>query len=504
MKRNIPLIFYGLISALSFAPTYLIFLGIIGFGLFFERLLESQNRKQAFMVGFLFGFGHFIVGFYWISISLFVDIGRYFWLLPFSISLIPAAAALYIGTACWLFHFLKEKFAISGFGQVILMAICWLVIEIARSYLFLPFPWNLIGYIFAFDDNFIQIAAYIGIWGLSFLAIILLIGPYYLYKNYNKLTLSCLVVVFVGIYLFGYWRINHLSENLTDFKDFKLRLVQANIKQQDKWDDAYQYQSFRKNLDMAAKNNQGITHVILPETATPYAISDNNYRLLSEFKNAIPKNGSIVTGALRIDDDGNYFNSAFIINDNLEVSDFYDKHSLVPFGEYIPLAKIFPFLTIVTNGSSGFRAGAGPKTIKAQNGMKKFSPLICYEVIFPELIIDKNNRPDFLQNITNDAWFGKGAGPRQHLAQARMRAIEQGLPLARAANTGISAMIDPKGRVLASLPLNMAGFVDASLPKPLAPTFYSRTGDWPFALVLLLGLAATAFRARRRQQRFSD
>jgi apolipoprotein N-acyltransferase len=195
-----------------------------------------------------------------------------------------------------------------------------------------------------------------------------------------------------------------------------------------------------------------------------------------------------------------------VLDQDGTVAQVYDKHHLVPFGEYVPFAEALNRLGIFGLAQripAGYSSGVGAKLLDF-GPLGRALPLICYEAVFPHDVNAAPERPNFLIQITNDAWFGKGAGPRQHLAQARMRAIEQGLPLARSANTGISAMIDPYGRILASLPLNTAGFVDAALPRPLPPTVYSRTGDMSFAVLLLLGFGFAVIRIRRHSAGFND
>jgi len=206
-----------------------------------------------------------------------------------------------------------------------------------------------------------------------------------------------------------------------------------------------------------------------------------------------------VLGIQRLEDEA-FYNSLALVGQGAEVLQVYDKHHLVPFGEYMPLKPLFRrlnFSGLAARAEGGYSAGPGPQLVDLGAGLGRALPLICYEAVFPQDVNGYAERPDLLLQITNDAWFGEASGPYQHLAQARIRAIEQGLPLLRAANTGVSAVIDGAGRVLVSLPLGEAGHLDALLPPPLRVTPYSRTGDLPaLALLLLLG-AALAVWGRR-------
>ena len=279
-----------------------------------------------------------------------------------------------------------------------------------------------------------------------------------------------------------------------------IRLIQPNAAQHEKWDPEKIPVFFDRQLSFTAAvpedGGPAPDLVIWSETAIPWAL-DLAGSALAEIAQA--GGAAQVTLGVQRRSDTRYFNSMVTLDAQGGVTQVYDKHHLVPFGEYMPLGDLLAKVGITAFAArhgNGYSSGPGAKLMDF-GPLGKALPLICYEAVFAHDVNAAPERPAFLIQITNDAWFGKGAGPKQHLAQARMRAIEQGLPLARAANTGISAMIDPYGRVIASLPLGQAGFVDAPLPKALSPTLYSRTGDLPFALLLLLGLFAAVIRRRR-------
>ena len=282
--------------------------------------------------------------------------------------------------------------------------------------------------------------------------------------------------------------------------EHSLRLIQPNAPQKDKWDPDKAYTFYYRQLELTAApphaSGQAPDLIIWPETAIPWALPYGEEALAPIAEAA---GEAAVTLGVQRTRDLRCFNSMVVRDPQGTVTQTYDKHHLVPFGEYMPFGDLLARIGIhglAPQNGAGFSAGPGPELLDF-GALGQALPLICYEAVFAHDVNGAPQRPAFLIQITNDAWFGKGAGPKQHLAQARMRAMEQGLPLARAANTGISAMIDPWGRVTASLPLNTAGFVDAVLPAPAPATLYARTGDLPLALLLILGLAAAALGRRR-------
>ena len=271
-----------------------------------------------------------------------------------------------------------------------------------------------------------------------------------------------------------------------------LRIVQPNVPQSDKWrsDNAAAIFERLLRLSGAAEAKASSTVVVWPESSVPFLI-DEHPAALAALAASIPNGATLLMGSLRRstpDPGANIFNSVHAIVGGRIVAT-YDKAHLVPYGEYLPLESWLGPLGLrrVVTVPGSFDSGAGPRTL-AVAGLPSFSPLICYEAIFPGAVRDPLDRPEWLLNVTNDGWFGETSGPYQHLAQARLRAIEEGLPLVRAANTGISAVIDPYGRIIASLPLGTEGTLDGELPGALPPTVYARYGDAVFGLCLALAL----------------
>jgi len=448
---------------------------------------------------------------------LLVDAKRFAWLIPFALTFIPSFLALYFVAFAASYKKINHKFnLIFNYQKILIFAVLWLLFEMLRSYLFGGFPWNLIGYSLSFSNAAIQSSSIFGIYGLSFFATIFCLAPVLFFKGLSrnnpsalsdKVFATILVILFVGNFVFGYCRLQNTK--IVESEGAKLRLVQANIKQDLKWNPEQKYRNLVKHIKLSNEvNNENIAAVIWSETAVPYSIDSDSNSLLEELQKAVPQNGVLITGALRTEyrdmkiaspldvakqksvadsqdlQFENVWNSVFALNKN-GIVNYYDKHHLVPFGEYIPFAKFLPFVEKITGGGEGFGEGEGPKTLAVPDFA--FSPLICYESIFSSSIINKKNRPNLLVNVTNDAWFGASSGPFQHFDMSKMRAVEYGIPLARVANSGITAFIDPLGRVKNSIALNQEGFIDVNLVSEIDETIFSKFGYWPlFAVIILI------------------
>ncbi|MBM5783019.1 MAG: apolipoprotein N-acyltransferase [Pelagibacterales bacterium] len=493
--------FAGAVCNLAFAPFHWFFPILISIPIFYFLISVAKNRKETFWFGWFYGFGYFVAGIYWISISLLVDAKQFAWLIPFAATLIPAVLAIYFALFALSYKFLVDRFFVKQvYEKVLLFSSLWILFEILRSFLFTGFPWNLIGYIWCFNDNFLQISAIFGIWGLSLIAVLVGLIPvlFISYKNgefvfnnhlYDKIFGTIIIFILASSFFYGLYRID--SSKLVVDSSKKLRLVQGNIKQSAKWNLEEKYRNFFKHIRLTnSKDLREVKAVIWSETAVPYAI-DNNSELLNKLKLAVPEEGILITGALRLGysslgEVDEVWNSVFNIGDS-GVLDYYDKHHLVPFGEYVPLQKYLPFISKITDGAMGFSEGEGVKTLK--NNVFSFSPLLCYEVIFSDKIIDKNNRPDLLVNLTNDAWFGRSSGPYQHLDMAKVRSVEYGISLARVANTGITAFFNPLGQLVDKIELNDEGVIDVDFVNNIEPTVYSKFGFYPlFILLSFFGL----------------
>nr|WP_302474358.1 apolipoprotein N-acyltransferase [Roseococcus sp. MDT2-1-1] len=471
----------GALSALALPPVHLLPILLLTVPGFLRLVGQAPSWRRAALLGFLFGFGHHVAGVYWVTHSLFTDFGRWFWLVP------VAAPGLALPLA--LFSVLPALVAwraAPGWRRVLGFAGAWVVAEGLRGLLFTGFPWNLVGTGWAFHPLPLQPAALIGTHGLSLLTMVLAGLPLLGLRRAVPLALLILLP-WMG---FGAWR---LGQPDPPAPGIRLVLVQGNVAQDVKWDEAQRLPIFRRYLDLtregtarAAGSGERVV-AIWPETASPFLLAQDPEAVRLAALSLAP-GATLLAGTVRAEwgEDrrlSGLWNSLVALSAEGEALAVYDKFHLVPFGEYMPLGGLIP-IRVVTGGMD-FSAGPGPVTLSVA-GLPGFSPLICYEVIFPGAVTGAE-RPAWLVNITNDAWFGVSAGPFQHFAAARMRAVEEGLPLARAAQTGISAVVDPKGRVISQLGLNATGTLEVSLPGRVPLTVFGQTGPiLPLTMAVLL------------------
>lgn len=443
----------GICATLTLPPIYLFPLVIPAYGGLFYLLAKADTRRRAALTGFFWGWGFYMTGLYWFVIALMTDPDKFAWLIPLALFALTAVIALYTAVFAWLWQQVKK----SGVKGALIFSLLWTLVELARGHLFTGFPWNLAGYVFNATDASIQLASLIGIYGLTFVAVFL--GAVTI--AHRRAAIACWVILALGIG-WGQWRVTTAPEEYVD--GVKLRLVQANISQHHKWDPNRQMQGLRAHISiMRAPGIETITHVIWPETAVPYVLNDDSTLALRLGETLLPGQ-YLITGAIRGNSE-RLTNSIAVVDSKGAVQGSYDKYKLVPFGEFLPLRWMIPDALETPVGMMDMTPGPGAQTLRWP-GLPPVSPLICYEVIFPGNAVKENDRPSWLLSVTNDAWFGTSSAPYQHLAMARMRAIEQGLPMVRAANTGISAVFDSYGRRIAYLPLNTADYADTKLPKP--------------------------------------
>jgi apolipoprotein N-acyltransferase len=472
-KYCLLLLICGGLTTLSFAPfffSFILFLSLPIFAAFLRKLPTNAKVWHDFTYGFSFGLGYFLASTYWIANALLIDAARYAWFIPFATFGLSSILAIYTGSMAIL---LRHKRPADLLEYSFAFAAAWLLAELLRSFLFSGFPWNLLGYVFTNNEIAIQSASLFGVWGLSAISALIALIPLWWLDKRVKSTL-CAITALLIMLGFGFYR---LEQNPTTYHpNIRLRLVQAAIPQQLKWDPKHKLEAFKEYIRLSrtpAKHSP--THIIWPESAmtSPFKQEDYVAKILSELASPF---GSLITGVVRLDKQQDsrllLYNSMQAITQNGIIDAIYDKRALVPFGEYIPLRGLIPFKKI-TNGTVDFQSGssASPQITK---GAPAFHTIICYEAIFP--LLSQNQGANWLLNLTNDTWFGDSNGPRQHLQMSRMRAVEQGLPLVRSAGSGISAVIDPYGRVLASLDLNKKGVLDNELPisattKPLSANY---------------------------------
>ena len=458
------------------------------------QLDGTATRRAAFAVGWWFGLGHFMAGTYWISNSLLVEADRFAWLIPPTLLGVSAYLAVYPALACGFARWMRP-----GWPRIAALALAWTAMEMLRGVAFTGFPWNPVGSVWTAVPAMIQPAAAVGVYGLGLLTVALAAAPALLGAGRRE---AVAVAVAVPLVLASVWGAGsmRLARAETAFHPgIRIGIVQPNLPQHEKVRAAFRRRHFAAHLAMTrAEAERGTTHFVWPETAIGFALS-RAPGAAEAVARALPRDGLVIAGALRAGPPGErparIWNSLVAIDGAARRVAGYDKARLVPFGEYVPLRSILAF-TQITGGRLDFSRGPGRRTL-AVPGLPPFSPLICYEMIFPGRVADPDRRPEWLLNVTNDGWFGESAGPYQHFAAARMRAVEEGLPVVRAANSGISAAIDPYGRVVQRLGLGKRAVLRVALPSALSPpTPFARFGHAP--LLAVLALAAAGFAVHRR------
>lgn len=467
-----------------------------------EQTLSFGALRRAAATGWWFGFGYFVAGLHWIVEPFLVEAATFAWLIPFAITLLPAGLALFYALAAVIARLVWAP----GWASACSLAAAFGIAEWLRASILTGFPWNPLGHSLTGNDITLQWVSLTGTNALNVLAVAIFSLPLLLVvdlitrrltiRAFSMSLLGVLAVLAAGVY-YGTERLALSSDT---HAGLKLRLVQPAIAQEEKWKPENQRKIFNKLLDLSRRNDNGTidnlagtTHVIWPESAIPFLLL-RTPEALKEIAELLPDSTKLMTGALRINAAGNtasgerqVFNSFLAFDSEARLIGQYDKQHLVPFGEYLPLQSVLEAVGLqqLTRLRGGFTAGTGERFMSL-DGTPSFVPLICYEVIFSGDVVVTTKRPEWMLVVTNDAWFGAGAGPRQHFHQARVRAVEEGLPLIRVSNNGISAVIDGNGRVAASLELNASGVIDAELPRALPPTVFVRLDVVPFLLCLAM------------------
>ena len=490
----------GSLCCLGLPPLGLFPVLWLGFPILVWLLQSTTSKRQAFATGWCFAFGYFLFGLYWIAASMFVDLKRFGWLIPFTVAGLPAGLSILYGLAALAWQKFNHR-RTSGVASALTLAWCFATAEYIRGYLCTGFPWNLFGYVWTEFLPVAQSVSLFGIYGLTLATLCAAALPAALTSPDQRAARTANLIALGGFILLGLWGIWRLQTPTVLLPDVYVRLVQPNIAQNLKWDPKERARNFEHLLELTAlPSDRPITHVIWPETAVTYFLAgDAPHRL--RIAAVLPEHAILLTGAPReeLTPDGadKFFNSMLTLDRSGLIGASYDKFHLVPFGEYVPFHSFGP-IAAATAGLGAFTAGPGPRSLHIP-GLPPLSPLICYEVIFPHHVADPADRPHLLVNITNDAWYGKTAGPHQHFAIARMRAIEEGVPLLRVANTGISAIVDAYGRTLNYLPLGTEGNIDAQIPTATPQlTLNSGYGEL-ISLILWILLGLTLYRAGVRQ-----
>ncbi len=482
-RQSLMMMVCGGLLTLGFAPYYLLFCAIFSIAALVTALNHAETKWHAFRLGWWFGFAHHVTALWWISNSLLVEAERFAWMIPLAVSAIPAALATYIALIGLCYHTLRQRYPTirnSAWQSTRIFALLWVGIEMIRAYLFTGFPWNLVGYVWAETPAIRQFASLLGIYGLSLLLILpaaalgmmlhrrgMFLTPSHRWQPLMASTALLLICTF-----FGMWRQPEIAQTTTQ----QVLILQPNIPQQHIVDARYDASHFMTHLTQTKEHAQPGDLILWPESSIPYP-PEQTPEVSRMIASALPDQAQLIAGGLRVvhasDGDMHYFNSLFHFRYDGKILQAYDKHHLVPFGEYVPLRRFLPFIEKITAGAQDFSRGKGLQSLPLHhpdlNGKSLyFSPLICYEAIFPGHV--KTNAPaipNMLINLTNDGWFGRTHGPHQHLAMAQIRAVEEGIPLLRSANTGISAVIDSYGNISNATTLGESAILRAILPEAL-------------------------------------
>jgi apolipoprotein N-acyltransferase len=470
-----------------------------------------RGVPAAALAGFWFGLGYFVFGLYWIGYAFLVDASTFAWLLPFAVLGLPAYLALFTALGFALARLIWTRDA----SRVIALAIGLTVSEWLRGHLLSGFPWNAFGYALSEPLALAQTASLIGLWGMTFLSVAIFASPAVLIDGKSSgprpwTVPAAALALLVAMGIFGAVRLSLQPTKMV--ADVKLRIMQPNLQQDVKFNYAAKAEVMRKYLALSDRasgpQSTGVRDasiLIWPESAFPFFLT-READAMAQIADLLPKGTVLITGSVRAPDlppgtrITRAYNSIYVIDHDGSILSIYDKLHLVPFGEYLPFQDWLESLGFeqLTRIQGGFIAGSLRRPMPMP-GAPPALPLICYEAIFPGNVADGDDRPGWIINLTNDGWFGISTGPYQHLQQARLRAIEQGLPVVRAANTGISAVIDPMGRIVAHLGLGIEGVLDSSLPSAIRVTSYARTGDFPVAIIAAVALIFVIRRRKAKQ-----
>jgi len=500
-RRRLLCVLCGALAAFALPPynlSLVLLLSFPGLVWLLDGALEPgrgqlwSRARAGFAIGWMFGFGYFLMGLWWIGAAFLVEAERFAWLMPFAVLAMPMGLALFTGIATAL----AALFWSDRFRRVLLLAACLTISDWVRGHILTGFPWNSFGYGLAGSNTLAQAASLVGLFGLTLLTVAIAAAPAVLADvrpfgtRVRAVAIAALALAVMAVY--GTVRLWQPAPPPTDLD---IRIVQPAIAQTDKWRPELRDEIFQTLLDMTEAPLGGEARVgqkrlvVWPESAVPFLLTQEPGALFRIGK-ILGSSKELVTGAVRSEPGAvgaSYYNSVYLLAGDGTVSGIYDKVRLVPFGEYVPFKPVLERLglTNLAGPLEGFEAGYQPRVLTT-SGSFSFLPMICYEAIFPGAAGAAGEAPSFLLNVTNDAWFGNTPGPYQHFSQARLRAIESGVPLIRAANTGISAIVDGRGNVVAQLDVFEPGLIDGRLPQRLDNTLYGTTGDLPVLIISII------------------
>jgi len=493
----------GAITILGFSPYNLSFINFFTFSillfliLFVKKKTQSKYRKKKsnlyfFYLGYAFGFGFFLFGNYWISISLTHD-EIFQGLIPIALIFVPLFLSLFFGLAILI----VGRFAQQNIFFVLFFSLIFSIFEFLRGNLLTGFPWNLISYTWSWSPEFVQILSLIGTYALSLISVTLFCTPFLLFQKKifkkNIIFISIFLIISIGNYLYGLKKINKSSYNFD--KSINVKIVSPNFSLED-YNTRSETSQLKHLIRISDPDKNKKTVFIWPEGIFYESYLQDIKQHQNLFSDKFSDNHIIILGINNFANSNDnletrrYFNSLVVLNYKLDILSVYNKINLVPFGEFLPFEKILSTFGLkkITKGYNSFSAGDKRATISLG---KKFNeklilPLICYEIIYSGKIKTKNQFPDLVINISEDAWFGQSIGPHQHFTKAIYRSVEEGIFVARSANKGISAFIDPNGRTIKSLNINESGSIEYKMPYFNKSTLFSDYGNKIFFLIILL------------------
>jgi len=485
----------GCLSALSFSSnSVFICIPIIFIALsclFYLLYKSTKNLYYVFFIGSLFSFGQLFTGLYWIANAFEFVYAYGIYLGLIAVILLTLALSIFYGISCLIIVYVKNIWRLNLFGFALTFSIFLSLGEYLRGNLLTGFPWNIVGYVWEDSSIVLQSVSLIGIYGLGLFTFLAATSLVLVFKNINYAFYSLFPILILLVY--GAIRLYNIEDS--NNKVVKVRIVQPNIDQNEKWSSNLKSRHLDKLISLSIKDNRTKIPdlIIWPESSFPYSSSilDKNIEMI----NWLFEGQVLITGITRTKfnqkDLSKIYNSALITDKYFQNPKYYDKVRLVPFGEYNPFKKLFNFEKF-TDGTLDFSSGEKANSFNLENINYNMAVLICYEIIFPSKAIN-GFRPDFIVNLTNDAWYGNTMGPLQHLAAARVRAIEEGLPVIRAANTGISVVINPYGKYIERLELGEEGVIDANISLINLKTIYSKYGNYIYLISLIFMLMLVKF-----------
>lgn len=465
---------------------------------------RRKHYALATLTGWNFGFGYFTAGLWWLGSAMLIDITAYGWAIPFAVLGLPAFLACFYAFAAFAAFVMWQP----GYGRILALGFAFGLSEWLRGWMFTGFPWNAIGYTAMPFPLLMQPAAVVGLDGMNALAVLVYATPALVSAEKGRKTGFAIAALLIAADMgFGFYRLaSEAPPGATGGRTIRVRLIQPSILQTEKIDQATWQTNLERQLQLTtaapAEGGPRPRLIIWPETALPFVL-EYAPSVLMRIGDALKPDQLVLAGAIRMEETDSglrrYFNSLQVINPEGRIIASADKVHLVPFGEYLPFNSLFKQLglTAIAQAAGGYSAGAKHTSIAIPDG-PVILPLICYEAIFPAELAYEGPRADVIVNITNDAWFGDTPGPWQHFAQARIRAVEQATPLIRVANNGISAVIDPYGRIITMIKHDEISFTDIDLYEKIVSKWNMRIGNIPafhvFTVLFLFSMVVRIFR----------